>query len=143
MNNRQMTLAVWREEIQIKINKLRALHRLMESTEFIQCVSLEAAETGKFTNFRIIHAINEGDFDTVKTWVHDKLCSEIGDLSIRKLRSVASKLNITRYTSYNRDELIVAIVNEKERRNAENLKKAVERLSLEQGGPDKVPHGEG
>lgn len=92
----------------------RAMDRLVQSPEFEQAFKLDP------NNVFIQFAILSGNVTEVDKWVKATLGREIGEMSIRNLRDVASRLGIRYYSSLTRDELIVKIIQIKhDRRVAE------------------------
>lgn len=99
-----MTVTDMQQSIRSQLNDLRALDRVVNSTEFLQCLKLDP------NNSRLESAIVSGDLEAVREWMEGVISTEFCELSIRQLRSIASQLGIQAYTYLKKDELLIEIV---------------------------------
>ena len=97
----------------------RALDRLVNSFEFEEAFNIDS------NNEKVRIAIIEGNIEFIEKWINSTLTREIGELSIRKLRLLASELEVKYYTSLKRNELIQEILKAK---NDNRIKETVSRV---------------
>lgn len=93
-----------KSQIKNKALDFRNLERLVHSDEFKIAFSRDPHNV--FLQF----ALTSGNVEEVKKWIEKTLTVEVGEMSIRQLRTRAARLNIPRYSIYNKDELIVKII---------------------------------
>lgn len=113
-----------RQNIHNRCLDFRAMDRLVQTPEFEQAFSLDPSNV--FVQFALL----SGNVIEVDKWVKATLKREIGEMSIRNLRDVASQLGIRYYSTLTKDELIVQIIQVKHDRKA-------------QESPVGMPHGQG
>lgn len=99
-----MSISELRAQVHLRSLDHRAMDRLVHSKEFEQAFSLDP------DNVFIHFSIMSGDTHTVETWIEATLKRQIGELSMRKLRDLASRLGIAFYTSLSKPDLIARII---------------------------------
>lgn len=101
------------KEVHIKCLNFRALDRLVHTEAFEQAMKLDP------DNIWIQFALMNGDVETIEVWIDRVLKKEIGEMGLRELRQLASKLGIPNYTNYSKDVLLIRI------HNARSIKETV------------------
>lgn len=90
-----------------KLNELRALDRIVNSTEFLQCLRLDP------NNGSLDIAIMNVDLEAVRDWMDTVIRRDLCEMSIRSLRILASQLGVKNYTGLPKDELLILLVQAK------------------------------
>jgi hypothetical protein len=98
-------IAAVRKEVHAKCLSFRALDRLVQSDTFEQAIKLDP------DNVWVQFALINGDVDWIEAWIERVLTKDIGEMSLRELRTLASKLGIPNYTSCSKDILLIRINN--------------------------------
>lgn len=93
-----------RNDVHNRTLNFRALDRLVNSADFEEAFKIDS------NNQAVRNALIEGDVLFIEKWIDQTLTREIGELSIRKLRLLASELEIPYYSSLTRIELIQKIL---------------------------------
>lgn len=100
-------------EVKDKALDFRNLERLVYSDDF--ALALQRDPNNVFIQF----AIRSGNVNEVKSWIEKTITREVGELSMRQLRARAAKLEIPRYSIYDKDELIVKIIQAQDARQTQ------------------------
>lgn len=108
-----MNLPEIRQSIHNKLLRLRALDRLVMSSTFAVALTM-AKDDPPLDNP-----------DALELWIDRTLKKDLDDLSIGSLRMKASKLKITFYTSYNKPDLILKIIEAQNARKAQEVSNGV------------------
>lgn len=103
-----------KSKVKDKALDFRNLERLVHSDDFALALSRDPNNT--FVQF----AIQCGNVAEVKAWIERTITREVGELSMRQLRARAAKLDIPRYSIYDKDELIVKIIQAQDARQAQS-----------------------
>lgn len=107
-----MILAI-KSKVKDKALDFRNLERLVHSDDFALALSRDPG------NVFIDFAISSGNVNEVKAWIERTITREVGEMSMRQLRARAAKLEIPRYSMYDKDELIVKIIQAQDARKAQ------------------------
>lgn len=94
-----------RKDVHAKCLSFRALDRLVHSEAFEQAMKLDP------DNIWVQFALINGDSDFIEAWIDKTLKKDIGEMSLRELRNLASKLGIPNYTACSKDILLIRIHN--------------------------------
>lgn len=94
-----------RKDVHAKCLSFRALDRLVHSEAFEQAMKLDP------DNIWVQFALINGDSEYIEAWIDRILTKDIGEMSLRELRSLASKLGIPNYTACSKDILLIRINN--------------------------------
>jgi hypothetical protein len=89
---------------QEKLNDFRAVLRIVESPEFVECIAINPNDSN------VVDYIKYGKVDELKNWLRSKLRAEINDYTIRELRSLAGSLGIPNYCSKRKSVLLSEIL---------------------------------
>jgi hypothetical protein len=98
-----MTLTDVVEKVHTKCLSFRSLDRIVTSEAFAEALRLDP------NNIWVQFALINGDAESIENWIDATLQKDIGEMSLRELRTLASKLGIPCYTSYNKDTLLIKI----------------------------------
>lgn len=121
-----MNLQSIRNNVRNRLNKMRALDRIVSSGRFAAALSLGSED-------EIAELVKEGNAEALDAWVNSKLIKELDDMSMRELRLRASTLSIAFYTTYRKDALIKKII---EVQNARQTQQTSVDVSAEEVGHD-------
>jgi hypothetical protein len=99
---RQITHLTAIREIEVKLNKLRALLSTINSEVFKRLY--EAADTA--TKYYADEAIANKDYDGLRRWIKERRLTCLESYNVRELRELARNNNITNYSRLDRVELI-------------------------------------
>lgn len=102
-----MTLGDIQLTVRAKLNEMRALDRIVNSTEFLECLKIEP------NNASLENAILNSDLEQVREWIDNVIRRELCEKNIRDLRALASQLGIRGYTGLPKDDLLILIVQAK------------------------------
>lgn len=100
-----MNLLSIRDNVHGRLNKLRALDRLVNSNRFAAAYKLVDQE-----DYELQMLLTNADVDALEAWIDERLVRELDDMSAREIRNRASKLGIPFYTTYNKSALILKII---------------------------------
>ncbi len=95
--------------IHSKLLRLRALDRIVTSANFAVAMKLAEEDPTPFLD----------NPDALEAWMDRVLKKDLDDLSIGSLRTKASKLKIPFYTSFNKPNLILKIIEAQRARKAQ------------------------
>lgn len=108
-----------------KLLRLRALDRIVTSANFAVAMKLAEEDVTPFLD----------NPDALEAWMDRVLKKDLDDLSIGSLRTKASKLKIPFYTSFNKPNLILRII---EAQRARKAQEATNGLCTENVGHNSV-----
>jgi hypothetical protein len=97
-------IAEVRMEVHNRCLNFRALDRLVKTEAFEQAMKLDP------NNIWVQFALINGNVEQVEVWIDKVLTKDIGEMSLRELRQLASKLGVP-YTSVTKDILLIRIQN--------------------------------
>lgn len=98
-----MTLSEVVDKIHKKCLDFRSLDRIVNSEAFAEALRLDP------NNIWVQFALINGNSEAIQSWIDETLKKDIGEMSLRELRTLASQLRIPCYTSYNKDTLLIKI----------------------------------
>ena len=82
---------------------MRSIDRIVNTHQFAEAFKIDKDHTD------LNDAIQHCNAEWVHDWIDETLTKEIGELSMRDLRTKAAQYRILRYTSLSKDQLIVAL----------------------------------
>lgn len=115
-------IAAVRKDVHVRCLNFRALDRLVHSEAFEQALKKDP------DNIWVQFALINGNVEWIEAWIDKILAKELGEMSLRELRSEASKLGIANYTAFSKDLLLMKV------NNARRAKEAAGRMSDQQDG---------
>lgn len=119
-----MALSKLRDVIHERLNRIRALDRLVTSKRFEAAFRLDSESSD------LLGALAHESPDGVEAWMNKVLVKELDDMSVRELRVRATRLQIPFYTTYTKTALILKILEVQE--DARKAEQAALDLSLSQ-----------
>jgi hypothetical protein len=103
-------------QVHEKCLAFRTLDRLVASPVFEECFN------GNPPSAELLDALNSGNTAYVQKWLDDRLTSEVGEYSLRRLRELGRRIGISQVTTYSKDDLLIEIV-QRRRNHASSTEK--------------------
>jgi hypothetical protein len=94
-----------RKSVHERCLNFRALDRLVQTPGFEHAMQMDP------NNIWVQFALINGNIEWIEDWIKKTLTKDIGEMSLRELRQLASKLNVPNYTNCSKDILLIRVQN--------------------------------